>query len=95
MVKSSSDLTEASAPSEGLHLPTIRLSQCHSENSQQTTPEISHLFSLPLRNLLVGLFVDKESRVRGQSFPGLVEGLLSRMFFEKTLNPVHYMLEES
>jgi len=81
--------------SQGLHLRTIRLSQRHSENSQQTTPEIPHLFSLPLRNLPVGLFGDKESRVRGQSFSGVLEGLLSRILFAKSLNPVHHMLEES
>jgi len=81
--------------SEGLHLRTIRLSQRHSENSQQTTPEIPHLFFLLLRNLLVGLFGDKESGVKGQSFPGDFNGLLSRMFFEKSLNPVHHMLGES
>ena len=94
MVKSSSDLTQVSARL-GLHRRTIRLSQCHSENSQQTTPEILHLFSLPLRNLPVGRFGDKASRVRGPSFPGVVEGLLSRMFFEKSLNPVHHVVEES
>jgi len=92
MVKSSS---EGEHTSEGLHLRTIRLSQRHSENSQQPTPGIPHLFSLPLRNLPVGLFGNKESRVRGQSFPVVVECLLSRIFFEKSLNPVHHMLEES
>jgi len=81
--------------SEALHLRTIRLSQRHSENSQQTTPEIPQLFCLPLLNLPVGHFGDKESRVRGQSFPGVVEGLLSHMVFEQSLNPVHHMLEES
>jgi len=81
--------------SEVLHLRTIRLSQPRSENSQQTMAEIPHLFSFPLRNLPLGLFGHKESRVRGQSFPGVVEGLLSPMFFEKSLNPVHHMLEES
>jgi len=74
---------------------TIKLSQRLNENSQQTTHEIPHLFSSPLRNLAVGLFVDKESRVTGQSFPGIVESLQSGMFFEKSLNPVHQMLEES
>ena len=64
-------------------------------NSQQTRPEIPHLCSLLLRNLPVGLFGDKESGVRGQRFPGVVEGLLSRMFFAKSLNPVRHMLEES
>jgi len=43
----------------------------------------------------VGHFGDKQSRVRGQSFPGVVEGVLLRMSFEKSLNPVHHMLEES
>jgi len=78
-VKQSRDTAERT--SEGLHLRTIRLSQRHSENSQQTMAEIPNLFSLPLRNLPVGLFGDKESRPRGQSFPGVVDGLLSRMFF--------------
>ena len=58
-------------------------------------PEIPHLSSLPLRNLPVALFGDKESRVRGQSLTGVVEGLLLRMLFENSLNPVHHMLEES
>jgi len=49
---------------------------------------------MPLRNLPVRLFGDKESRVRGQSFLGVIKGLLSRMLVEKSLNPVHHMLEE-
>ena len=81
--------------SEGLHLCTMRLSQRHSENSEQTTPEIPHLLSLPLHNLPVGPFGETQSRVRGQSFPAVIEGLLSRMFYEKSLNPVYHMLEES
>jgi len=80
---------------EGMQLCSIRVSSRHSENSQETTPEIPHLFSLPLRNLPVGPCGDKESRPRGQSFPGVFEDLLWGLIFKKSLNPVHYMLEAS
>ena len=90
-VKQSPDTGEHA--SEGLYLHPSRLWQPDSELSHQTTPESPYLFSLPLRNLPVGLFGDQESRVRGQSIPGIVEGLLSEMFFEKSLNPVDHMLQ--
>jgi len=41
-------------------LRTSWLVKSHGENSQNTTPQIPHLFSLPLRNLAVGFFGDKE-----------------------------------
>ena len=40
-----------------------RLAECHGENSQNTVPQIPHLFPLPLRNFTVGFFGDQESRV--------------------------------
>ena len=39
------------------------LAKSHGENSQNTAPQIPHLFPLPLCNLAVGLFGDQESRV--------------------------------
>jgi len=39
-------------------LRTSWLAKSHGENSQNTTPQIPHLFPLPLRNLAVGLFGD-------------------------------------
>jgi len=56
---------------------------------------IPHLFILPLCDLAIGLFVDIESSVVGQSFPGIVQRLLSDTFLEKSCYPVNHMLEES
>jgi len=39
------------------------LAKGHGENSQNTVPQIPHLFPLPLCNLAVGLFGDQESGV--------------------------------
>jgi len=57
--------------------------------------EIRHLFFLPQLNLPIGLFGDKEYQARGQTFSGIVKGLLSSIFLEKSLNPVPHMLEVS
>ena len=39
------------------------LAKSDGENSQNTAPQVPHLFPLPLCNLAVGLFGDQESRV--------------------------------
>ena len=49
---------------EWYKLGTPRLTQLHSQKAQNTSPKILHLFLLPLRNLMVGFFRYKESRVR-------------------------------
>ena len=58
-------------------------------------PKIPPLLTLPLCDLPIGHFAIIESRVGGQSFLGIVKHLLWGIFLEKSLSPVHHMLQES
>jgi len=75
------------------YLCTCRLAECHGENSQNTAPEIAHLFPLPLRNFTVGFFGDQESRVWRECLANVIESLQSSMFLQKAFDPVQQVLE--
>jgi len=43
---------------ERYYLPAVGLAHCYGKNPQKIPPKVAHLFSLPLRDLAIGLFGD-------------------------------------
>jgi len=78
---------------ERYYLPAVALAQCYRENPQKTPPMVSHLVSLPLRDLAIGLLGHQKAGVWRYHVPGVIKGLEPGVFLEKARDPVHQVLE--